>query len=326
MSIDNADIAFSALADKVELLRDGRECDPLTPELALQAAKKYVADPVHRVRLHDLLSQETEAVRNSISPEALSWSGPTDADAWRIRLERIESACARLVPMAAAVAYYGDDSQQSLIRRAVRRLLTYDRETRQFDAPLESASRYAASLMAYSAGISSLVSSSQAHWAQLLACTVQRSRHEDEKPLAQLVSSMSVLNGYHMQPLLKPRPEDPDRKTPSSEWMAKRLWPMLQPVVFDEGEFVSAFDEWEMYIALDCASRSRAILYGAFIWRNNRDRRTASGENRLVQKVREQLSHCGAQHPLVSSGTFKNVDEAIAALDHIANTLVDKLL
>ena len=65
--IDDADSAFGALADGVTALRAARDRHPPTTDLAVGRLKLYLPDPLSRIKLHDLLDSETEAVIKHIA-------------------------------------------------------------------------------------------------------------------------------------------------------------------------------------------------------------------------------------------------------------------
>ena len=65
--IDNADHFFIELLEKIESLREFEKPHPLSVPLAIATVKRYLADEKHYIRLHDLVTEETERVSAMLS-------------------------------------------------------------------------------------------------------------------------------------------------------------------------------------------------------------------------------------------------------------------
>lgn len=69
IQIDGADEFFRDLDEKVLALEEHARPHPLSVETAVAALKRYLTDDGHFIRLHDLVTSETERVREAVSPE-----------------------------------------------------------------------------------------------------------------------------------------------------------------------------------------------------------------------------------------------------------------
>ena len=59
--IQDADTVFESLADKVDALVDAIDQKPQDTALAVAQLKRYLPDPVHRIKLHDLVAAEVDS-------------------------------------------------------------------------------------------------------------------------------------------------------------------------------------------------------------------------------------------------------------------------
>lgn len=112
--IDDADSAFGALADGVAALRAARDKHPPTTDLAIGRLKLYLPDPLNRIKLHDLLASETEAVIKHLADgEAPVQESPTadERSIWfNEKLAFYESATARLLRLLAVGARFSNST------------------------------------------------------------------------------------------------------------------------------------------------------------------------------------------------------------------------
>ena len=74
--IEDADSFFGAVEEKVRALQDANAPHPLSTSIAIATAKRYLAEPTAKIRLHDLVFQEVERVHDA----QLGKSFPLDVD------------------------------------------------------------------------------------------------------------------------------------------------------------------------------------------------------------------------------------------------------
>jgi hypothetical protein len=124
--IADADTSFSGLVTKIQALGDVMRLRPRSVEIAVAELKRYLPDPLQRIRPHDLLIGEAERVA-AIAPAPQSVQPTTD----RIveAMHEIEAASAMLVSLVATAAYFADrlDYDTQLVE-VIRRLATRRRE------------------------------------------------------------------------------------------------------------------------------------------------------------------------------------------------------
>jgi hypothetical protein len=66
ISINDADTFFESLATRLEALEEYDRPHPLSVRMIVETIKNYIVDPRHRIRLSDLVSNETEDAYNKL--------------------------------------------------------------------------------------------------------------------------------------------------------------------------------------------------------------------------------------------------------------------
>ena len=250
--IDDADSAFGALADGVAALRAARERHPPTTDLAVGRLKLYLPDPLNRIKLHDLLESETEAVIKHLAEgEAPVQESPT-ADGWSTwideKLAFYESATARLLRLLAIGARFSDSAHHhDLWAQCVDRLAN-----RSF--PIRKAPPAAHELQAYPAVLA------------LLAVAMGSAAADNVAPLCPTLTGVTM----RRPPIPSAVPTDPfpvfcaidyvyanqyiAGVTGGELFVSKRLPDVLRPVtvdvVPDVVRFAELFDEVEYLLAV----------------------------------------------------------------------------
>ncbi len=122
--IQDADTAFDSLADKVEALADAIDQRPQETTLAVAQLKKYLPDPVHRIKLHDLVAAETANLIDRVRD--LPMDGiRVGNEQYAERMAIYEEATAGLLKLLATGAFFSDRVEHDrLWTRCVEQLAT----------------------------------------------------------------------------------------------------------------------------------------------------------------------------------------------------------
>ena len=73
--INGADEFFQSLQQRVETLEQSQRQNPLSVELLVNSAKRYLAKPEHRIQLDELFAQETDRLLDQLDSEIFWVSG-----------------------------------------------------------------------------------------------------------------------------------------------------------------------------------------------------------------------------------------------------------
>ena len=149
VQVKSADAFFVELNEKLEALESFDAPHPLSVELAVRMAKRFVAEDRYRIQLHDLVMAETDLVLTAM--KGLSVHAKFSNELYVERAKRYEAMTERLVAVVLSVAYWGDVAAIRLVMSAVERLMfaasEYNGTNLRLDLQL-----YPAALVFYAAG------------------------------------------------------------------------------------------------------------------------------------------------------------------------------
>jgi SIR2-like domain len=120
--IADADMFFKGLRDRVETLSQSQEQNPLSTELLVNTAKRYLTSQDYRIRLDELLEQETERLVGHLDAAEFASDRPWDQSVFRKRVRNYESISEPLARMIGVLGRWGDDSEMPLVLDVIRSL------------------------------------------------------------------------------------------------------------------------------------------------------------------------------------------------------------
>ena len=120
--IADAESFFNGLRERVETLSQSQRQNPLSTELLVNTAKRYLSKPEFRIQLHELIEQETERIVTRLDSAEFSPQGPWDQAVFRARVRSYESITEPLARMAGALGRWGEDSELSMVLDVIRTL------------------------------------------------------------------------------------------------------------------------------------------------------------------------------------------------------------
>jgi hypothetical protein len=120
--IVDADSFFSVLRQRVETLEQSQRQNPLSIELLVNSAKRFLAKPEYRIRLDELFTQETDRLIAQLDAAEFAPPGQWDQAAFRARVRKYEALTEALASMAGVLGRWGDDSELPLALDVIRSL------------------------------------------------------------------------------------------------------------------------------------------------------------------------------------------------------------
>jgi hypothetical protein len=294
IGIESADRAFADLEAKVEALAAQRVGDPMSPRLAISMMKRFLSEEKYRIQLEDLVVGELNAVKKRTGLDAFPVDRPTpDETTYPARVEQMEMTCSKLVPIVAAGVYWGKAEVDNLWRRCVETLLrTETRSGTSYNA-WSYLLYYPATLILYAAGIASILRKQFDLLKSLLVDAQAVCGRDDPLPAVARIGSELCFHDRAAQ-LLHEREKDTTLKTPGSDWMVKRLQPMLVDVIGGDVSFEDLFDELEILIVLVAIDMDLPGWMGRFGWRSGK----------LMSRLSGEILAQGVKHPLLRVGFF----------------------
>ena len=296
ISID-ADSFFQALADQVASIEDYSRPHPLSTEIAVATAKRFLPDEQSDIRLHDLVNDLVEDVIQRASGPDFSVNAAVDAKELNARVRRYGALCETLVAVAAVGGFWCEQRHHSLWAMALRRLneLPHPNVYKEWFELWP----YPATLLLYSLGIGA-VARRKFH---LLGDLLSLPSGVDGVPcLADVLSPCYLGNNRLMRQL----------DGISSHYFALNYWifqelrnPFL-PILPADSAYERAFDELEVLLALCSADRTRPSmedhLPGCYVNRSGRAHEDKT--HRILDEIHKSIAAEGDSSPYVASRIF----------------------
>lgn len=120
--IADADVFFSSLRQRVETLEESQRQNPLSIELLVNTAKRFLAKPEYRIQLDELFTAETNRLMAQLDTAEFALPGKWDQSVFRTLVRKTEAATEGLASMVGVLGRWGDDTELPLVLDVVRSL------------------------------------------------------------------------------------------------------------------------------------------------------------------------------------------------------------
>lgn len=254
VSISDADSFFSKLAEQVQAISEVSRQNPVSVKMKVAALKRYLADPVNRIRLDDLISDEILHILEITSGSDFDIVGhpQLDKNSFTHRVRAYEAACEGLIAMAAVGGYWAEEWHYPIWKKALVRL-GYMPEAgygHSCDGVLYRLKRYPATLLLYALGISALQAGEKGIplLSLLLSTELQQEGQSDKKAVEVLPPFLLLRENERVSRLLDGME---GLWFPFNEWLSRLLCPVFQFSCVSRQGFQDIFDRLEVLIALN---------------------------------------------------------------------------
>lgn len=124
VSAADADTFFTTLQKYVDTLAQTQRQNPLSIELLVSSAKRFLAKPEYRIQLDDLLTQEADRLMTQLDGEDFGQPRNWDGPAIGLYVRRYEAATEALAKICGALGKWGgnDDQELPLVLEIIRSL------------------------------------------------------------------------------------------------------------------------------------------------------------------------------------------------------------
>ena len=239
MQIDDADTAFERIGQTVAALAELSDQQPQDTVTAVARLKRYLPDPMHRIRLIDLVTTETERLISRVAdlPVAVD-----DVPAiYEERVRTYEEATARLATLLAVGARFSDAERHDqlwtdTVQRLANRLLVCAGKTALIDMQ-----QYPTLLAMYAVALGSATADRVEPIARILS-TVTAEFRGDPMAILAIVNTWTVLDWD----LFKQNVEGFEQAIfPVSRRLFRVLQPAATALMLDDERYAATFDEVE---------------------------------------------------------------------------------
>ena len=309
----DANSLFESIWEKVRALEDMAAPHPLSAKMAVATVKRYLVDPTARIRLRDLVHEETEKLFAEMSDPAFGGQSQLKpAEELTKRVEKYDALCDILLSVTVTGCYWGSEDATKLWATSLQRIAN-PTECGGGLVYLINLRRYPALLLMYGAGLAAAAAGNYETLAAILTqpkATSDRGTHEQICSAVYPLSVMAKDVGRLMPGLDR-------RHTPVSDHLFDQLRSPLRDYLPSDQDYQEAFDRFEYLLGLIHADLNRCEVdngwwgpVGCFRWRESRFRQ----ERGTSQKISAELEAEGTSWPPLRAGLFGgSVDQAKTA-------------
>lgn len=245
VEIASADEFFAKLEESIDSLEQIDAAPPITKAVAVAAVKRYVPVLESRIRLHDLVMQEVERVRER-AVQIIPQKPPTE-ELFKTALAQLERATELLAQMIAVGTHWGGQEHRALWRGAIERLASIPRPEGAVYELWSKLRKYPAQLVFYSAGIAAL--DNEETLASLLLEPCIHQDFDAPKPITMALNVYTVVDHGAAKALLK-APDGTTYHTPVSDHLAAVVRAFVRDFLPEDRDYYNAFDRFELLVAL----------------------------------------------------------------------------
>ena len=245
ISIDSADVFFDNLRESIQSIEDYSHRHPMSTEVVIASMKRYIVDEKHKIRLHDLVTTETENLVKIISDQKL-W--PTNINYSRDelieRVKQYKSSSKTLINMVATGCYWGSPEQSFLWKNCIQRITNRTERLGGSPAFLNLQS-YPALLLLYVGGIASITANKYYNLYSILEAPKLTEQWEG-KNICERINVHNIFKNDVAHEFYFPQ----RRHTPGSDHMSGTLREFFRDYLPEDEEYMYIFNRFELLLAL----------------------------------------------------------------------------
>lgn len=278
VNISDADSFFSKLVAQVEAISEVSRQNPVSVKLKVAALKKYLVDPVNRIRLDDLISDEVSHILEVTSGSKFSFKEclSLDKESFTRRVRAYDAVCEGLIAMAAVGGRWVEEWHYPIWRKALTRLGSVSEVGcgHSGNGVWHGLKRYPATLLLYSLGISALPTGDRGvSLLSLLLSTELQGEGQGDTKAVEVLPPIFLFRGQQTE-LSGLLDGMEGRELPINEWLLRLLPPFFGDYLVSEDKFQYWFDRLEVLIAINFLSSNLdgrmggELPFGLFAWQD----------------------------------------------------------
>lgn len=216
------------------------------------AVKRLLSDDTATIELHDFIVQEIREFLASTGEDHFKIDGVSfSQDEFLERISKYETLIEPLSAISACIAYWAKPLHHQILRKMIARV-TDRLESRSGLVVWSMLRWYPIVIQLYTAGIAAVEGKRYDSLVTLFYTRVKWPDYNDKHTT--LVESIAqALSEYASMKLFRQLPGHEQHYTPLSEYLHKRLQPMLDDILFLGKSYEASFDEFEVLLALAVA-------------------------------------------------------------------------
>jgi len=249
IEVRDADSFFQDLAGKVQAIEEFDRPHPMSAKLATEMLKRYLVDERSKIKLHDLVTLETEKACVRLQDRNFPAEVPANEETFVKRVRHFEAITEVLLALVATGCFWGTREQASLFAKSLERVgnaISFQQGT-----PLWNELRlYPALLIMYAGGLAAVAHETYSTLSTFLIQPRYKGLDSNgERPLIQFVTPQRVIRNSALGNLLL-RVDGRGRLRPVSEYLYHFLRPALRDFVPSDSDYDEVFDRFEYLFAV----------------------------------------------------------------------------
>lgn len=260
--IDSADSFFGEIHEKVMSLQEMSSVHPLTVESAIATTKKYLSEPKYRIKLHDLIFNETEQVVNSLGNNTEVTAFYPDEPKIVKAIALYEEQINTLLGMVITGFYWGNEENLPIWIKSLEKLYDITKCGKNTYTATVNLLRYPCLLFIYAAGIAALLSNKDTQIIKLILDTKVWKNREKE-PICKSVYTWSVIEDNVAKSIFKNNGNN-NYKYPTSEHLFSFFRSTFSVWISNEETYTECFDKVEYLVGLTVSLFQENSKYG--VW------------------------------------------------------------
>jgi len=291
------------------------------PASVIELAKEYLSEHRYRIQLNELVMRELRAGQQRLGEANFSVKGTTVLEKeFAERLVQYESAMGDILPLAVLCGRWATAEHQLTVREFVN-VLAGGIETRDGLVIWLALRSYPMLLTMYAAGIAALQADNYQVLKTLLATPTKTDSDRGPKPVVQVVVR-AMLDLARMD-AFKRVPGYERNYSPQSEYLFKRVQPIVEDALFLGPRYEALFDRFEVFYALAHADYDDGYWGhpGRFAWKY-----CNHGASNPFTSIVEEAKREGDNWPPLRAGLFRGSHARFAEVAEMFKTeLLSKL-
>jgi len=330
VKISDSDSFFQELTEKVSALEEYDRPHPLSAKIAIATLKKYLPEDRYRIRLHDLVNQETEKLFSSLSNQHFPQETPFSKEEFYRRIEHYNSLTEVLLNLIVTGCYWGDRSHEDLWVKSIERIANSRKPAcGNSQETWYKLKLYPSALLFYAGGIAAIAKGNYTTFVSLMnnKPTVRGFRKNEAALLA--LETNQVIHTSIEEIISTSHRVDGSQSffksiyTPLSDLIFDPVREPLREFLPDDVDYESCFDRFEYLFALansDLDLKSGGIrgFLGRFAWSQKYED--------LPEEIGLEIENAGADFILLKLGLFDGSLERLKSVKATYDSAVWKRL
>lgn len=298
IQIQDADTFFQELADGVLALQDSHTQHPASVKTAVARLKKYIVDEQHKIRLHDLVTQETENVYDQLTNENFPVQTEEETEEIAKQVHEYEALTETLLALIINGCYWGGPQHVKTWVNCIERIANHPR-TGNGKSNLINLRLYPALLLLYGGGIASIAKDQYKTFKALLTeGRVKKQIGADQRPPVLAVKTTKVDEWKRIANIVT-RSEQRDML---SEYLFDVLREPFRDLMPDDDNYERTFNRFECLFALVHADLSETDVCP--IGRFNRQGWRVPDTPPVLEEIENEVDDMGEEWPPLQIGLF----------------------